>query len=210
MKILALADKECKALWDPSHPQALGDIDVILSCGDLHPHYLSFIATYTHAPVFYVHGNHDGCYHDTPPLGCVCVEDRIYTYRGLRILGLGGSLRYNNGAHQFTQDEMTRRIRCLRFALWRNHGFDILLSHAPPFGLGDDEDRPHQGFHAFRQLIDRYTPYAVVHGHNHLNYGIRRERVLHHPGRNGREIQIINAYERYLFPFGGEQGQKRL
>lgn len=194
MTILALADQECESLWDTSNPKALRDIDLILSCGDLHPHYLSFIATYTHAPVLYVHGNHDGCYSETPPLGCICVEDQLHQYGGLRIIGLGGSIRYNNGPNQYTQAEMSRRVRNLAFPLWRHHGFDILLCHAPPFGLGDDEDYAHQGFRAFRRLMEKYPPRAVVHGHTHLNYGTRRERVLLHEG-----IPIINAYERYIF-----------
>ena len=71
MNILTLADVESPPLWDPTQPYRLKDADLILSCGDLSPDYLSFIATYSHAPVLYVHGNHDDIYESRPPLGCI-------------------------------------------------------------------------------------------------------------------------------------------
>ena len=54
MKILALADVESPALWDYFEPDRLKDIDVIISCGDLAPQYLSFLATFFSGPVLYV------------------------------------------------------------------------------------------------------------------------------------------------------------
>ena len=101
MKILVLADEECKSLWDYFDRSKLEGIDLILSCGDLSPHYLSFIATFTSAPVLYVHGNHDGCYETSPPEGCLCIENQIYVHKGVRILGLGGSMRYKDGPINF-------------------------------------------------------------------------------------------------------------
>ena len=62
MKILAIADEESKYLWDFFEKEKLEDIDLILSSGDLNPRYLSFLATFTSAPVLYVHGNHDDKY----------------------------------------------------------------------------------------------------------------------------------------------------
>ena len=46
--------------------EKLDGIDLILSSGDLNPHYLSFLATFTTAPVLYVHGNHDDKYEKDP------------------------------------------------------------------------------------------------------------------------------------------------
>ena len=62
MKILAIADVESKYLWDYFEKSKLEGIDLIISCGDLDPRYLSFLATFTSAPVLYVHGNHDDKY----------------------------------------------------------------------------------------------------------------------------------------------------
>ena len=94
MKILAISDVESRYLWDYFSKEKLQEIDLILSCGDLSPLYLSFLATFFQGPVLYVHGNHDAVYEVSPPYGCICVEDQIYEYKGIRILGLGGSMRY--------------------------------------------------------------------------------------------------------------------
>ena len=90
MKILAVADEESKYLWDFYEKEKLEGIDLIISCGDLNPEYLSFLVTMTTVPVLYVRGNHDGKYEQNPPEGCIFIEDQIYTHEGIRILGLGG------------------------------------------------------------------------------------------------------------------------
>ena len=127
MKILLVADIECKALWDFYTKEKLEGIDLILSCGDLKAEYLSFLATMTQSPVLYVHGNHDIRYETHGPDGCICIDDRIYNYKGVRIFGLGGSMRYKDGDWQFSQKEMRARVWKKTFSLWCNKGFDILL-----------------------------------------------------------------------------------
>ena len=140
MKILIVSDEESKFYWDYYQPGRLEDIDLILSCGDLKPDYLTFLVTMGHAPLLYVHGNHDGIYERRPPEGCVSVEDRILNIAGLRILGLGGSLLYSGGPHQYSERQMRRRIDKLRWKLLRAGGVDIVLTHAPARGYGDAED----------------------------------------------------------------------
>ena len=83
MRILVLADEESKYYWDFFSKDKLDGIDLILSAGDLKPEYLSFLATYAKVPILYVHGNHDDCYDETPPDGCICIEDDIYVYNGV-------------------------------------------------------------------------------------------------------------------------------
>ena len=41
MKILFLADEECKIYWDYFRKEQFEGIDLIISCGDLKPEYLS-------------------------------------------------------------------------------------------------------------------------------------------------------------------------
>ena len=122
MRILAIADEESKYLWDFFEKEKLEGIDLILSSGDLNPRYLSFLATFTSAPVLYVHGNHDDKYEKSPPEGCICIEDQIYEHEGVRILGLGGSMRYRPGVNLYTEREMVKRVRKLRFKLFRKKG----------------------------------------------------------------------------------------
>ena len=103
MKILAISDVESKYLWDYFQPEKLEGVDLILSCGDLKASYLTLLATFTHAPLLYVHGNHDTDYQRRPPEGCTCIEDTVYEVNGVRIAGLGGSVRYKPGPFQYTQ-----------------------------------------------------------------------------------------------------------
>lgn len=191
MKILLLADIEDPALWDYFSPDRVKGYDLILAAGDLKAEYLTFLVTMSNLPVFYVHGNHNAAYDHYPPEGCECIDDRLVTYRGLRILGLGGSALYSREPYQYTEREMRRRIARLRFAVWKARGVDIVLTHCPPKGYGDADDYAHRGFEAFLPMLDRWKPKVLVHGHVHMTYGnIKRELPY-------GETRIINAYQRY-------------
>lgn len=202
MRILAIADEESKYLWDFFEKSKLEGIDLIISCGDLDPRYLSFLVTLSSVPVLYVHGNHDGKYKQISPDGCICIEDQIYTHNGVRILGLGGSMRYNTGEHQYTEWEMRRRVSKLKFQLLRKRGFDILVTHAPAYQLNDGRDLPHQGFQVFRTLIEKYKPKFFLHGHVHLSYGREYKRYDKY-----QDTHVINAYERCVFDYEAENPQ---
>lgn len=193
MKILLLADQAEPSLWEHLDKRKLDGVELVLSCGDLPAEYLSFLTCFTSAPILYVHGNHDGRYEKKPPEGCICVEDTIYTHNGLRILGLGGSMRYRTGPHMYTEREMQRRVRRLRFKLWRSKGFDILLTHAPAYQLGDDTDLAHTGFQVFLELIDKYQPRYLIHGHVHQSYQHDFKRI-----RQRGDTQSINAFGYYI------------
>ena len=121
MRILAVSDEESKYFWDFYKPGKLSGIDLILSAGDVKSEYLSFLVTMANRPLLYIHGNHDGSYAQKPPEGCECIEDRIVRVNGLRILGLGGTRKYNNGSHQYTERQMEKRIRRLWWKLYRGY-----------------------------------------------------------------------------------------
>jgi len=192
MRLLLLSDEESPYLWDHYEPGKLDGYDLILSCGDLKASYLSFLVTMGRVPLLYVHGNHDGSYEMKPPEGCDCVEDTIYRYKGLRILGLGGCSFYNGGPHQYTERQMANRIRKLYWKILLSGGVDIILTHSPAAGYGDASDPAHRGFKCFLKLIDRFHPKYLIHGHMHLSYGHEIQRQME---RNG--TLIINAYDRY-------------
>ncbi len=205
MKILAIADEESKYLWDYFDKKKLEGVGLIISCGDLDPRYLSFLATFSKAPVLYVHGNHDKKYKQMPPEGCICIEDRIYVHEGIRILGLGGSMRYTEGEHQYTEWEMRQRAAKLKLKLMLHQGFDILVTHAPAYQLNDGRDLPHQGFRVFLKLIQKYRPKFFVHGHVHLSYGRGQKRYDRY-----QDTHVINACEKYVFEFEDDSPQESL
>ena len=189
MKILAIADVESKSFYEYYTPGKLKEYDLILACGDLRVPYLEFLVTMARCPLLYVHGNHDERF-PREPEGCTCIDDCLYEYQGLRILGLGGSYRYRNGTYMYTEQQMRKRIRRLRFRLWRKKGFDILVTHAPARGINDFDTLSHRGFACFTELLDRYQPRLFVHGHIHRNYGADIPRFT----QRG-ETQIVNACE---------------
>ena len=117
MKILLVADYELRELWDCW--DAVGSkrtegVELILSAGDIKPEYLEFLVTVLNVPCLYVRGNHDGMYDDKPPLGCVDIDGRVCEVSGIRIAGLGGSMRYHPGKDMYTEREMAKRVRRLR------------------------------------------------------------------------------------------------
>ena len=195
MRILAVADEESKYFYDYYSPGKLDGFDLILACGDLRKEYLEFLATLAHCPVLYVHGNHDDSFDAAPPGGCICVDDQVYTWKGLRIMGLGGSQRYNKeDTYQYTEKAMRRRAHKLEHQAHKKGGIDLLLTHAPAKGLNDGDDRAHMGFECFNEILDEYQPKWFIHGHIHLNYNAKLPRVC-----TRGNTTVINATERYVF-----------
>lgn len=166
--------------------------ELVLAAGDLPWDYLEFLASATDSPMVFVPGNHDpassrvrvtrsglcldadGRPCDGPrPLGAVDADGRVVVAAGVRIAGLGGCVRYNDGPHQYTQRQYARRLRRLARVVRRSGGIDVLLTHAPPRGLGDGEDRPHLGIDALPDFLARTEPAWHLHGHVHP-YGEQR------------------------------------
>lgn len=199
MKLLLISDEESSYLWDHYKPGMLKDIDAILSCGDLKANYLSFLVTMANRPLFYVYGNHDGSYERKPPEGCDCIDGKIITYKGLRILGLGGCPTYSGGPHQYTERQMEKRIAKLWLQIRRAGGVDIILTHAPAAGCGDGADYAHRGFEAFLPILEKYKPKYLIHGHVHMSYGRDIPRLTQY----GDTI-IVNACGRYVLEIPDE------
>ncbi len=199
MKILLVSDVPEPALWDYYRPGRLKGYDMILSAGDLDAEYLSFLVTMANVPVLYVHGNHDTGYAVHPPEGCECIDDRLVTVKGVRILGLGGSAVYSRGPHQYTERKMRRRIAKLNGKVRKSKGVDIVLTHCPPRGFGDADDYAHRGFEVFLPMLDKWKPKILVHGHVHLSYGVPRElsyngtRIINACGRFDLELEDSKA-----------------
>lgn len=193
MKILFVSDEESKEYWDFFKKETFEGIDIIVSCGDLKAEYLSFLTTMTALPVLYVRGNHDDRYETKEPEGCICIEDDIYEFQGVRFLGLGGSYRYKTGENQYTDVEMKRRVRRLAPKLFFKKGFDVLVTHAPAYGRNDGEDLAHRGFSVFEELIEKYQPKCFAHGHVHMNYGRQFPREY-----EIGNTKAINAYNHYV------------
>ena len=165
VKALVVADQENAYIWDHFDKSAFAGVDVIISCGDLKASYLSFLTTMVAAPLYYVHGNHDASYLHKPPEGCESLDNEIVEINGIRFLGFSGCKSLSPKPFHYTEKDVNRQIikRMPQICLYG--GFDVLVTHTPAAGLGDGEDSFHQGFSAYRMLLNQFAPAYHLHGH---------------------------------------------
>ena len=165
MRVLALADRP------PPVPLAEliaeNAVEAVVCAGDLEPAWVDGLGE-VDLPKLGVHGNHDA--QGLAGLGVRDVHLRVAELGGLRVTGFEGCVRYRPGPHQFTQEEAERLVERLPTA-------DVLVCHAPPFGVNDDpDDLAHVGFHALRTWVEDVRPRFLLHGHTHPRpgHGVRR------------------------------------
>jgi hypothetical protein len=173
IRLLAVSDAVDPALDHEINRAALGRLDGIVGCGDLEPAYLGFLADAFNVPVAYVRGNHDRGGHwkttarDAPghlPSG------RLAAIGGLTVApfewpGMQSEHALRDEGRAWW--DVWRAVRQLALRHLRRRVEPVLvLSHAPPRGVGDrDADRYHLGYAAYRWLLERLRPPLWLHGH---------------------------------------------
>ena len=210
--VLAVSDEVDDALLADLH--AVRQAQLIVACGDLPFGYLAQLMNALNVPLVFVPGNHDpdisgyrtsraglplraGLPARLPwPDGAISAEQRVVDAAGLRLAGLGGCRRYSAGPNQYTEWQQARRAHALAGrAWWRRardgRGVDVLLTHAPPEGVGDGADPPHRGFRALHRLTHRLQPAVLLHGHVHPHGAAAGEHRL------GRTV-VHNVVGRHL------------
>jgi len=220
MRILCVSDQIDPIVYSVAIRERFRDVDLVLSAGDLPMEYLSFLVSSLNRPLLFVFGNHNinelGIYRPhsaaqrhfsalrwpSPDIeggsGAIYAGFRVIQENGLLILGLGGSMRYNGGANQYTNSQMMLRILLLVPRLFWNRMIygrfiDIVLTHAPPEGIQDRPDPCHRGFKPFLWLMRAFQPKLLVHGHIHL-YDLNSLRVSTY-----KNTTVVNAFNHYLF-----------
>lgn len=198
MRLLSVSDEVVHQLQMPGLRQRVGNVDLIVGCGDLPPSYLEYLVSMLNVPCLYVNGNHDGPELredgslNEAPQGCQPLDLRVEHIGGFLIAGASGVLRYRKGAHQYSEAEWQRRlisltVRTLIAQYRHRRKLDVLITHVPPAGLHDGPGA-HRGPQALRRFVERFGPRYVLHGHVHLNYGYGDQSPL----RYGRST-IINT-----------------
>ncbi|MCU1659901.1 MAG: Calcineurin-like phosphoesterase [Pseudonocardiales bacterium] len=187
VRVLAVSDEVDEGLYADVAP--VRGAELIIACGDLPFDYLAYLMDALDVPLVFVPGNHDpdlsgyraarsglllraGLPVRQPwPSGAVNADVKVVDMLGLRLAGLGGCLRYSDGPNQYTERQFARRARQLRVrARWHcrdGRPVDVVLTHAPPRGVGDGDDPPHRGFQALHQVVTRLRPRLLLHGHVH-------------------------------------------
>ncbi|MCO6443510.1 MAG: metallophosphoesterase family protein [Anaerolineae bacterium] len=172
MKILFVSDTVVAQLENAANlRRRYADVRLVVSCGDMSAAYLEFITSVLGVPLFYVRGNHDEMYDQEPP-GGIDLHRKVVEFEGLTFAGIEGSIRYNQGSIQYDDWQVANMVirfgpsllpRCYR----KGFGVDVLVTHSPPRGIHDLEDRPHHGMRALLWFMRWYRPRYMVHGHVH-------------------------------------------
>ena len=177
MNILSLSDEVHTSLYSQGAGERFPNVDVIIGCGDLPYYYLDYVTTVLQTFLFYVRGNHGNLPEHTAdgrelmaPIGGTDLHRGTANHNGVLLAGVEGCLRYGKGAFQYTEGEMWLSVLSLVPKLLRNrmrYGrfLDVFVTHAPPWGIHDREDRAHHGVKAFRWLLKTFGPALHLHGH---------------------------------------------
>lgn len=178
--ILAVSDEVDPLIYSPAIKDRYGNVDLVISCGDLPYDYLDYIISSLNCPMYFVHGNHDlvrktaDANPDSYPLGGVNLHGRITRNNELILAGVEGSILYNRKSpYQYSQGQFWNIVLGLVPNLFLNklkYGryLDIFVTHAPSAGIHDRSDWAHQGIKAFRWLVKTFQPECHLHGHIHL------------------------------------------
>ena len=220
VRVLAVSDEVDEVLANDA--RSARGAELILACGDLPFEYLAHLMDQLDVPLVFVPGNHDpdlsgyrssrtglflraGLPAKPPwPAGAINADGLVVDVAGVRLAGLGGCLCYRDGPNQYTDRQQARRALSLRRrARWRRlrdgRRVDVLLTHAPPRGIGDGDDPPHHGFTALRRLVERLQPELLLHGHVHPYGAATQDLHLGHTiVRNvvGRHLFDVTSGER--------------
>jgi len=163
IRILAASDEPDPALEHQQNRDRLGELDFLISCGDLGSDWLSFLGDAFHAPIVRVLGNHDV----RPDEPAIAVPEPLLAgiERGLPLPVVGLSW----PGKPPKRDPARGWAQALRIAPRQlGRGPAIVASHVAPAGLGDSRDPYHRGFAAYRWLLGRLRPPLWLHGHTNM------------------------------------------
>lgn len=219
-KILCISDQIDPVIYSKNVKEKYGDVDFIISAGDLPIEYLDFVQNALNKPLFFVFGSHNlkALTHYHPEMAEKSNEDEINifkkaneiksnkgTYIGFKsckyeniiLAGISGAKKRNDGKNQFTERQMKRKLSRMIPALLLNkikYGryLDILVTHSPPILDEEKEENKQLRFECFTKFINFFKPKYIIHGQVHI-YDSQQTRSTKY-----KNAEIINAYSRHI------------
>lgn len=222
MKILCVSDQIDPLVYSNSVKERFSDVEFVFCAGDLPMEYIDFIVSSLNLPTYFVFGNHNlnefhlfhksfGAFDNTiNNLGLDSVSGGA-NYAGFKaltiptsvpgrpllVVGASGSIKYNKGLCQYSDNAMKLKLlrllpRLLYNKLRYGRYLDIFLTHSPPRHLQDKEDPCHRGFTCFRWFLEKFKPQYMLHGHIHL-YDLQESRITKY-----HQTEIINVFSHYI------------
>jgi len=167
MTLLSLSDTH--ALHRSLKP--LPAADVIVHCGDICnagtarelSDFINWFTALDYPRKIFVAGNHDRILSASDPqkLQATLPENMTYLYNsGIEIEGV----RFWGISYNADRDELATIPADI----------DVLISHEPPQGILDYEDRTHFGSPELLQTVQQINPKYHLFGHIHTQYGIKK------------------------------------
>lgn len=181
-KILCISDQIDPVIYSKDIKEKYGDVDFIISAGDLPIDYLDFVQNSLNKPLYFVFGSHHlkALTHYHPEMAEKTKDGEVNifkkgntkksnqgTYIGFKslkyeniiIAGVSGAKKHNDGKNQFTEKQMKRKLSKMIPALFLNklrYGryLDILVTHCPPLIEGEKEENKQEAFECFTKFIN--------------------------------------------------------
>lgn len=173
IRLLAVSDAPDPALEYETNRAGIEPIDAIVGCGDLEPGYLGFLGDAFGVPVAFVRGNHDRGGQWTE--SAAEAPQHLASGHLVQIDGITVAPFEWPGLEPGTaqRDETRAWLDVVRAStglvgrrLSGRSAPVLVVSHAPPRGVGDcDSDPYHVGFAGYRWLLERVRPPLWLHGH---------------------------------------------
>lgn len=164
------------------HLPMIPPCDLLLIAGDICPggnllsqakwldiNFRAWLKTIPAKEIVMIAGNHDMIFERAPEsvptnLSCHYLQDNKIELLGLKIYGTPWQKPFW-GAFNLNEPELEKKYQCIPGAI------DILISHGPPFGIGDEVSGQHVGSKALREKIFEIKPKLIVFGHIHDAFG---------------------------------------
>lgn len=199
MKVVAISDTHIRHL---KYSIDIPDGDLLIHAGDgtfIGDEYevklwMDWFSSFPHKYKICIAGNHDKGFEETPeltrslvPSNVIYLQDSEVTIDGIRIYGAPWSPTFGNN-WAFNRD----RGWAIREA-WDKipTGLDILITHGPPFGYGDDTKRGERiGCEDLYQVLMIKTTRYHICGHNHFGHGTY---IIRDPITQELKTTVINA-----------------
>jgi hypothetical protein len=169
IRLLAVSDEIDPSLWGHLDRDALGPLDLLVSSGDLPPHYLSYLEGSLRVPFVFVMGNHD------LDEAWAREADRLLPARkaGARMTEAAGvaiALLDWPGTERIRSRAQEKVAWRQVLGIWLSVKLGarspvIVVSHVAPDQVLDPRDTYHRSFPAYRWLARRLRPALWLHGH---------------------------------------------
>ncbi len=218
-KLLCISDQINPLIYSKNLKEKYGDIDLVISAGDLPMEYLDFIQSSLERPVLFVFGGHSlkALTHYHPEMSDKKTDastkfkknnkfkSEKADYIGFKarkigellIAGISGTKKQKDGKNEFSETQMRKKLFMLSFRLILNklkYGrcLDILVSHTPPVINDETPDFEKKGYKCFALFLKIFKPKYMLHGSIHLHTD-SKSRFF-----DFNKTRIINVYDKYI------------